>query len=182
MEWDPVHPERGRNLYKIDGEWHIRFGGPELKIGQRGGEENQVDYVIPPDLSGDLDRYMKIWRPLVINSTSKRHCAPERPTDMPKIVGQEYFFLNSHGRQLTMDGVNDSISKLTYQYVGVAMNPHTIRSIWVTEYLEENVGDAATAAYMINDTIETVLKTYAKLVTAKRQGAATTWLATHLAK
>jgi hypothetical protein len=182
MEWNPDRPELGRNLYKSGDQWHLRFRGVDMKIARKGGKENMVNYVFPPDLSADLDRYIKLWRPLVVNSTTNLHCSPERASDMPKIVDQEYFFLNSKGTPFTSERLVNSISNLTYKYVGVAMNPHIVRSVWATEYLKEKgMPGVVTCAYMLNDTIQTVLDTYADILTPDCQNDATSWLSMHLA-
>jgi hypothetical protein len=177
MEWNPVRPELGRNLYKCDGQWRIRFKGVQLKIGHKGGKENVVNYTFPPDLSADLDRYMKLWRPILVDSTTNIHCAPEVPGERPKIVDQEYFFLNSLGAPFTSDRIRDLISNLTYKYVKIAMSPHIIRSVWATEFLKKKgMEGVATCAYMLNDTIQTILNTYADLLTPDCEAAASSWL------
>ncbi len=177
MEWNPIRPELGRNLYKCDGQWRIRFRGEQMKIGHKGGKENMVNYTFPHDLSADLDRYMKWWRPILIDSTTNLHCAPEVPGELPRIVDQEYFFLNSLGAPFDLQRIIDLISRVTYKYVKVAMNPHIIRSVWATEYLKKKGMDGvATCAYMLNDTIQTILKTYADLLTPDCEAAASSWL------
>ncbi len=177
MEWNPTRPELGRNLYKSDGQWRIRFKGEQLKIGHKGGKENMVDYAFPASLSADLDRYMKWWRPILINTKTNLHLAPEVPNEMPKIVDQEYFFLKSIGDPFDLDRLIDLISRVTYKYVKVAMNPHIIRSVWATEYLKKHgMGGAATCAYMLNDNINTILNTYADLLTPDCEAAASSWL------
>jgi hypothetical protein len=183
MEWNPVRPELGRHLYKCDGQWHLRFRGVDMKIGRKGGKENMVDYVFPPELSVDLDRYVKWWRPLLVDSTTNTHCAPERPTEMPRIVDQEYFFLNSYGKPLSSGTLRNSICNVTYKYVKVAMSPHIGRSVWATEYLtDQGLAGAANCAYMLNDSIQTILTTYADLLTPNCQDSVTSWLSGHLAK
>jgi hypothetical protein len=181
MEWNPLRPELGRNLYKSGDQWHLRFRGVDMKIGHKGGKENMVNYTFPPDLSADLDRYMKMWRPLLVDSTTNLHCAPERAGEMPKIVDQEYVFLNSLGKPFTSHGIQNLISNLTYKYVKVAMPPHIARSVWATEYLKDKGYDGVVrCAYMLNDTIQTVLTTYADLLTPNCQDDVTSWLSDHL--
>jgi hypothetical protein len=182
MEWNPARPELGRNLYKSGDQWHLRFRGVDMKIGHKRGKENMVNYTFPPDLGADLDRYMKLWRPMLIDSTTYLHCAPERAGEMPRIVDQEYFFLNSCGRQFTSAGIQCQISNLTYKYFGVSMSPHIVRSVWATEYLKEKgMPGVVICAYMLNDTIQTVLTTYADILTPDCQDDATSWLVGHLA-
>jgi hypothetical protein len=177
MEWNPIRPELGRNLYKSDGQWRIRFKGEQMKISHKGGKENMVDYAFPPSLSADLDRYMKWWRPILINTKTNLHLAPEVPNELPKIVDQEYFFLNSLGAPFDLERILDLISRVTYKYVKVAMSPHIIRTVWATEYLKKHGMDGvATCAYMLNDAIHTVLTTYADLLTPDCEVAASSWL------
>jgi hypothetical protein len=177
MEWNPMHPELGRNLYKCDGQWRIRFRGEQMKISHKGGKENIVDYTFPPSLSADLDRFMKCWRPILIDTKTNLHLAPEVPNELPKIIGQEYFFLNSFGAPIDVNQMINLISRLTYRYVKVAMNPHMIRSIWATEYLKKHgMNGVATCAYMLNDAINTILNAYADLLTPDCEAAASSWL------
>jgi hypothetical protein len=41
--------------------------------------------------------------------------------------------------------------------------PHLIRTLWVDQYLLSSNGDVSTAAYILNDTVGTMLKRYHEL-------------------
>jgi hypothetical protein len=49
-----------------------------------------------------------------------------------------------------------------YSFTGRRSHPHIIRTIWATEWILSG-GDFMTAAIMLNDTLETVIKNYAHL-------------------
>jgi integrase len=178
MQWNPVNSELGRNLYKVAGKWRLRFKGEQLKVSQRKGKVNFVEYSFPEKLNKELDRYINIWRPELIDPKTNKHYSPEVDKELPKMTNQEYFFLNSEGSPFSAMSVTNHISNVTYQYADVAVNPHMLRTIWTTEYLKEKgMKGAAIAAYMLNDKIETVLRDYADLLTPDCEDDATEWLA-----
>ena len=63
----------------------------------------------------------------------------------------------------------------TYKFTGIAMNPHMVRTIWATEYIK-STRNFIDAAYMLGDTVETVLKSYAKLLDQDCEERAKAWL------
>ena len=68
---------------------------------------------------------------------------------------------------------------MTWKFSGVPVNPHMIRDIWATEYIK-STRDIIGAAYMLGDTVETVLKYYAHLLDADAEERAVQWLTTRL--
>jgi hypothetical protein len=63
MLWNPAIPEQGRNLFKRDGKWYIRFVGRELKISHVKGQVHRVDHEFPGDLVDLLEEWLSRWRP-----------------------------------------------------------------------------------------------------------------------
>lgn len=55
------------------------------------------------------------------------------------------------------------------------MNPHMVRTIWATEYIK-STRNFIDAAYMLGDRVETVLKSYAKLLDQDCEKRARAWL------
>src|SRR5438874_7099622 len=55
------------------------------------------------------------------------------------------------------------------------MNPHMVRTIWATEYIK-STRNFIDAAYMLGDRVETVLKSYAKLLDQDCEQRARAWL------
>ena len=165
-------PLRQRNIREIrldhnlrrlpDGTWQLTFQGPELKIGRRRGRENHVTYRFPSDLQGLLEEWLQTWRPLLV-----------KPPD-PGCV-----FLTKRGRPYSVVTLGHLITRMTWKFSGVPVNPHMIRDIWATEYIK-STRDIIGAAYMLGDTVETVLKYYAHLLDADAEERAVQWLTTRL--
>jgi len=174
MLWNPETPEQGRNLYRREGKWYIRFVAAELKISHRKGEVHRVEHEFPDDIVGLLEEWLSQWRPILISFQKGGHSGSERVGS-----GQELVFLNSVGAPLTLDQVTWAFHSATYKFTGVAMNPHMVRTIWATEYIK-STRNFIDAAYMLGDTVETVLESYAKLLDEDCEKRAKTWLSTTL--
>lgn len=89
--------------------------------------------------------------------------------------GQEYVFLNYAGAPLTVLQMIWAFESATYRFTGVAMNPHMVRTIWATEYIK-STRNFIDAAYMLGDTVQTVLKSYARLLDGECEQRAKAWL------
>jgi len=170
MLWNPAIPEQGRNLCKRDGKWYIRFVARELKISHVKGEVHRVEHEFPDDLADLLEEWLSQWRPVLILQQKGDHVGSERAES-----GQEFVFLNSVGIPLTTPQVTSAFESATYRFTGIAMNPHMVRTIWATEYIKAT-RNFIDAAYMLGDTVETVLKSYAKLLDEDCEKRAKAWL------
>jgi hypothetical protein len=71
------------------------------------------------------------------------------------------------------------MSRMTWKFSGVPVNPHMICDIWATEYTK-STRDIIGAAYMLGNTVEMVLKYYAHLLDADAEERAVQWLTTRL--
>jgi len=158
MLWAPRSLEEGQNLYRKDGVWPLRFQGSELKIAEVRGEVHSLGYEFPNGLVGLLEEWFNKWRPMLIAVQKSEDKGKERLAD-----GQELVFLNSWGRPLTLGQVTHAFEMATFKFNGVMVNPHTIRTIWATEYIKAT-HNFIDAAYMLGDSVETVLKNYARLL------------------
>ena len=170
MLWNPATPEQGRNLFKRDGKWYIRFVAGELKISHVKGEVHRVEHEFPDDLVDLLEEWLSQWRPVLISYQKGDRVGRERVES-----GQEFVFLNSVGIPLTTPQVTSAFESATYRFTGVAMNPHMVRTIWATEYIK-STRNFIDAAYMLGDRVETVLKSYAKLLDEDCEKRAKAWL------
>ena len=170
MLFNPSTPEQGRNLYKNNGKWYIRFVGGELKISHVKGEVHRVEHEFPDDLVDLLEEWLSQWRTVLISVQKGRHQGGERLE-----CGQEYVFLNYAGAPLTVQKMIWAFESATYRFTGVAMNPHMVRTIWATEYIK-STRNFIDAAYMLGDTVETVLNSYAKLLDQDCEERAKAWL------
>jgi hypothetical protein len=152
-----------RNLQRLpDGHWQLTFQGDELKIGWRNGRRHEITYAFPPDLEGLLDEWLTVWRPLLVADSQ-----------------WPFVFVNIAGKPHNLDSFADAILRTTWKFTGIAVNPHTIRDIWATEYIK-STRDIAGAAYMLGNTVQIVLKHYAHLLDAEAEQRATNWLKSQL--
>jgi hypothetical protein len=134
------------NLYKTtEGHWRIRFASDELKIASKQGHPNVFDLPLPVLLIPVLESYLTTWRPILAH-----------------IRNATEVFLNHHGRPYTIKTVNHVIKGHIYSYTGRLWHPHIMRTIWATEWIRTS-GDFMTAAIMLNDRLETVIKNYSHL-------------------
>jgi hypothetical protein len=129
-----------------------------------------VDHEFPGDLVDLLEEWLSRWRPILV-SFQKASCVGREHLES----GQEFVFLNSVGTPLTQQQVTWAFESATYKFTGVAMNPHMVRTIWATEYIK-STRNFIDAAYMLGDTVETVLKSYAKLLDQDCEERAKAWL------
>jgi hypothetical protein len=138
----------GTNLYQDHaGVWQIRFVGAELKVAHDRGAVKRYEFPFPADLVPSLEEWLREWRPAL--------AAPE----------ETHVFLNSRGRPfLRGDGISDLISRATYRFTGVSVNPHMIRDVFATEYLRKFRGDIAGAARRLGNTEAMILKHYAHIL------------------
>lgn len=175
MSWNPHRPEDGKNLFRKDGSWYIRFSGSELKIGSRRGKINSILHRVPSELTLLLEEVLTVWRPIITGVPYHFPQGDESTTwsysEPPQTKAPEYkkspqdvlLFLNSTGKPTNRDNIRDWVKSTTYAYTGVAVYPHLIRDIWATTYIKAT-GDFIGAAKRLGDTVETVMKHYAHLL------------------
>ena len=137
------------NLYKDShGKWHITFRGEQLKVATKRGSLNTFTVPFPEPLTPVLENYLTIWRPILLTKASQP-CP--------------YVFLTRNGTPYDINGLNQRAGGIVYRYTGKHWHPHIIRSVWATEWIS-NGGDFNTAAYMLNDKLETVIAKYNHLL------------------
>jgi hypothetical protein len=138
--------EMPKNLWKgQDGIWQLRYAGDELKIGRRGGRLNRFEVPWPPDLVDHLDEYLRDFRPLLPNAEHEPHV-----------------FLSARGRALPQITLERRLFETVYIRLQKRLYPHLLRTIWVDRWLI-NGGDVSTAAYMLNDSVQTIWTRYHEL-------------------
>jgi integrase len=135
-----------QNLYRTPaGQWRIRFVDDQLKIASKHGRPNTFDLPFPPTLVDTLEAYLATWRPIFTRTTQASEV-----------------FLNRFGRPFTPNILKRVIQGHIYSFTGRRTTPHMIRTIWATEWIQ-STGDFMTAAVMLNDTLEVVIRNYAHL-------------------
>jgi hypothetical protein len=153
----------GTNLYKTpEGVWHLRFIGDELKISRKRGTINEFKVPFPSALVPWLEEYLMRWRPLLLGGK-----------DLP------YVFLNDEGRAHTGPALNALTSRHVYAFTGKTWHPHLVRTVWATEWIRDG-GDFVTAAIMLNDRLETVIKSYSHLLDENVAEKAYQWVQTRM--
>ena len=137
------------NLYKRPhGKWAIKYASEELKVATKNNRTNYFDLPFPEDLIPLLEEYLRLWHPILI---AKREAA------FANIV-----FLNAWGKPYTLGGLRTKVCNTVYSVTGKYFHPHLIRSIFATEYISDT-SDFYGAAVLLNDTIKTVIDSYAHL-------------------
>jgi site-specific recombinase XerD len=109
------------------------------------GRPNIFDLPFPPDLVEALESYLTIWRPI-----------------LARIENGSEVFLNRLGQAFRIYTVRNTLQGHIYSFTGRHWHPHIMRTIWATEWIKSG-GDFMTAAIMLNDRLETVIKNYAHL-------------------
>jgi hypothetical protein len=170
MLWAPIAMEQGQNLFKKNGVWRLRFRGNELKISEVKGEVHSLAYDFPSDLVPLLEEWLYKWRPILIARQKETDQGKERQTD-----GQQFVFINSCGRPLTRRQITLLAERATFKFTGVSVNPHTIRNIFATEFIK-GTNNFIDAAYMLGDSVQTVIDTYAKLLDEDCAKRASKWI------
>lgn len=175
MSWNPVRPEEGKNLFRMDGSWYVRFSGSELKVGMRRGKVVSILHRVPSELTWLIEEVLTKWRPIITGvpyslpeegkSGPNRYQEPPQtkaPADK-KAPGNVLLFLTGDCKPATREVIRFWVESTTYAYTGVAVYPHLIRDIWATTYIKET-GDIAGAARRLGNTYEITLKHYAHLL------------------
>jgi hypothetical protein len=175
MCWNPYNPNEGKNLFRQDGSWYIRFSGAELKIESRRGKVNSIQHRVPDELTWLVEEVLTVWRPLITGvpyhlpqsgeavPRSYKEPVQTKAPDSKRAPQDVLLFLTSEGKPMKRDNIRDWVKSTTYVYSRVAVYPHLIRDIWATTYIKQT-GDFIGAAMRLGDLVETVMKHYAHLL------------------
>lgn len=167
MQWNPEHPELGKNLYRKGHKWYFQYAGQEIKIAENARQPdgvNRYEHEVPGELIPLLEDWLFRWRPLLLAQQSEAAKGSEKTlNDEPLLPGQELVFLTSVGTPLAAENIIYNFKTITYAFLGVAVNPHMVRTIWATDYIKAE-RDIMGAALMLGDKAETVMKHYAHLL------------------
>jgi hypothetical protein len=141
----------GKNLFKdpTTGHWHLEFAGDELKIGNRGPQVNKYEL--------DLTAYRKEFIPIL-----EEWLTEHRPK-LPNATTSPFVFLTQRGNPHIQKTLHGDLADAVAMRTGKRFYPHLIRTIWATEYLQKKQ-DFQTAATMLGDQLQTVIKTYYDVV------------------
>ncbi len=175
MSWNPTRPEEGKNLFREDGSWYIRFTGPELKVSMRAGKINSVLHRIPSELTWLIEEVLTVWRPIITgvpyqlpaegDGELKRYSEPPqtRAPEFKRAPGNVLLFLTGDCKPASREALRFWFESTTYAYTGVAVYPHLIRDIWATTSIKDT-GNFAVAAKRLGNMVHITLKHYAHLL------------------
>jgi hypothetical protein len=140
-----------RHLVKdpTTGHWHLEFAGDDLKIGNRGPQVNKYELNLStyrPEFIPILEEFLTVHRPKLPNATTS-----------------PFVFLTQRGNPHIQKTLHLDLSEAVAMRTGQRFYPHLIRTIWATEYLQATQ-DFQTAATMLGDQLQTVIKTYYDVV------------------
>jgi len=99
-----------------------------------------------PELIPHLEAYLARFRPLLPNAETDRH-----------------LWLTKGGRPYTAGVLYTELRAAVDRRLERHFYPHLIRTVWATEYIAAT-GDFTTAAYMLNDSVATVLRRHHALL------------------
>jgi hypothetical protein len=155
-----------RNLYKLNADWYLTFKGAELKVRTRqNGKINVIYHNLSqsfPDLLPHIEEFLTVYRPYLKNAQHDQHV-----------------FLTKNGVPYQYRSLEMALRCDFLQRTGKRFYPHLIRTIWATEFIQRT-GDFTTAAFMLNDRVETVLARYQEINEAVHAQRASQFIQTML--
>jgi len=130
----------GRSLYRDSpSHWQLRFTAAAQRGSQRGGRLNTFALPFPEALVPDLEAYVERDRPR-----------------FPAAAASPYLFLTTRGRLLTPAQLGRELRRAVFVRTGQDFSLRRFRTTWAAEYLHQCPGDVPSAAYWLNETVETV--------------------------
>jgi len=144
--------ELGKHLYRDEsGRWQLHFIGDDLKVGERRGKINSLRLPWPEELVEHLEEYLREHRPRFPNADRDPHV-----------------FLTRRGRPFGKDDIRQQLflQVLTHTPEKKRFFPHIARTLWTDTWLQHD-GDIDTAAALLNDTPQTIMKHYHELRTQR---------------
>jgi hypothetical protein len=139
-----------RNLYQDrQDHWHLEFKGEELKVSHRRQRRNIFHLDLNehcPDLIPHLEEFMTTYRP-----------------KMPHAKISRFVFGTRTGQPYSSYDLNRNLQRHVYAYTQKRFYTHLIRTIWATEFISKT-HDFTTAAYMLNDTVQSVIHRYQEIL------------------
>lgn len=175
MSWNPIRPGEGKNLYRKDGSWYIRFSGSELKVRMCQGRIKSIRHRVPSDLAWLLEEVLTVWRPIItgmpyslpdegeVGRVDYREPARTRAPEYKNAPDDVLLFLTAKCRPASRDAIRFWVESTSYAYTKIAVYPHLIRDIWATAYIKKT-GDFAGAAKRLGNTVAITMKHYAHLL------------------
>lgn len=127
--------------------WRIQLDANHLKNGDA-NRSRKYDVRVAQWVKPRLNAYLDEYRSTILNGHSSR-----------------YLFVSSRQSDYPWQDMKGRISKLTKKYIPgcPGFGPHAIRHLVATNWLKRHPGDFLTVAELLNDSLATVLTSYAHL-------------------
>lgn len=134
-------------LRKVDGQWRIGIDRKDFKNMAGAAKDRVYDMPVRPEVCGDLETYLRVYRPLLADTTNP------------------YLLVSSASPAGPMHGLNRRFEALSRRYFAQCpgVGPHAMRHIVATTILKMHPNAWAAAAYVLHDQEETVRKHYSHL-------------------
>jgi integrase len=139
--------EQPGHLRYVDGGWRIFIPKLEFKNFRGAAKERDYDMPVRPEVWGDIERYLKVYRPVLAASSNP------------------YVFASSVKSDKPMHSLRRRFGILTMKYLAGCrgVGPHAMRHLVATAILKQRPNDWNTAARALHDREATVRKHYAHL-------------------
>ncbi|MGF7001452.1 hypothetical protein [Paraburkholderia sp. GAS32] len=136
----------GSLYHRENGQWRLRFGAGDFK-NDRYDKKNDYDAPLPSALSDRIEEYLYDYRPRLTRDN------PACPSVFPGETGKIFYGLSKHVFQITQRHIAET----------PGFGTHAMRHLVATDWLRTHPNDFLTAAQLLHDRLETVLKEYAHL-------------------
>jgi integrase/ribosome-binding protein aMBF1 (putative translation factor) len=144
MSW--TEHENGSLYRRENGQWRLRFVADDFK-NMTNASQSAYDAPLPAALNERIEEYLVEFR-------------PQLTKDKPRC---KFLFPTRNGE--TWSGMSAHMQKLTSRHIPETpgFGPHAMRHLVATDWLRKHPNDFLTAAMLLHDKLETVLKAYAHL-------------------
>ena len=149
--------EIGQHLLQADGGWLLSFRGEETKT------RRPLEFTVPRALHAPLDRYLRHWRPLLLEIGRRRH-----PDGRGRAAGDR-LWVTIDGTAVSAGAQQTALAHRTRARFGRIVNVHLFRDCAATSIAAEDPDHVRMAAQLLG---------HASLQTTERYYiAANTWSA-----
>jgi hypothetical protein len=160
-----VEMQYGKHLKRDPATGHLwlEYRGEDLKVARRHKDVNEYRV----DLTAEYPELVTLFEEW--QATYRRRLPNSQDGESP------YVFLTQDGNPHTTRGLWQELSTAVHMHTGTYWHPHAVRHSYATEYLESEGADFTTAAVMLGDTVQSVLRSYQVPDPALHHGRGSAW-------
>lgn len=145
------------NLYKIaDGSYRLKYEEEELK---NGAIQGRYDLSVNEEITEDLDRYFRDWRPRLVGAAECDYVLRPSPETTPSLLARNQ---KAAVKPMHESGLSTVLRYAAQKYIPkcAGFGLHSARHFVATEYLKFNPGAYEIPAIALHDSEEMVKTTY----------------------